>query len=775
VRIQLIHPPVYLNVHAMTALRPSMPLGLAYIGAVLEQGGHDVSVIDAVAEAPDRVTQDGTLHRLGLGPEEIVARVLPETQVLCVTNMWSFSWPLVRRILVALKQAWPDKLIVCGGEHFTGLPELSMKDAPIDYIVLGEGEETVAELMKMIARGERDPGTMAGVAFRRDGAIVMNERRARVRAVDELPWPAWHLFDLKAYNDHNLVNGVNAGWTIPILATRGCPYQCTYCSSNTMWTTKWYPRDPIDVADEITQYAKTYGAKNFPFQDLTAIIKKDWIVAFCNELIRRKLDVTWQFPSGTRCEVVDDEVASLLARSGGRHLAFAPESGSEHTRKLIKKMMTTQGLLNAVHASVKHGLNLTCFFVIGFPHDTKADLKETARMVRKLARVGVDDIAIGFYFPIPNTALYRYLVEQGRSRLQRRVPDDADLRQRREAARREQLLRAPDRAPTDVDEVLAAAELLSRQLPVPPDARVLADRERDPRQGNAQARDLADRTQAQGRLVAEEQVRSHEGRAFERRRRGEKARTSRVREVLKPRRGAPVAKQVEPPVSGSARQRERERRRQAFRLVDAAERLFGVDAIHECGATQLGIGSGGVERDRRECRGVAEESRAIAGVCLIDESVRGELGARRLRQHRVERRHDRRDGDPRWSRGFAGGDVFRDVGVIPRDALAAHAEADREANQRGRAERGDDRTAPARARTDGDGRRDVRPGRARPSFDLAIQCVEAFDRRSRKLVPRAAQWSHGLVAVDVVAFVRVHGSSFASASATLLARLGPNN
>lgn len=413
VRIQLIHPPVYLNVHAMTALRPSMPLGLAYIGAVLEQGGHEVSVIDAVAEAPDRVTQDGTLHRLGLGPEEIVARVLPETQVLCVTNMWSFSWPLVRRILVALKQAWPDKIIVCGGEHFTGLPELSMTDAPIDYIVLGEGEETVAELMKMIARGERDPGTMAGVAFRRDGAIVMNERRARVRAVDELPWPAWHLFDLKAYNDHNLVNGVNAGWTIPILATRGCPYQCTYCSSNTMWTTKWYPRDPIDVADEITQYAKTYGAKNFPFQDLTAIIKKDWIVAFCNELIRRKLDVTWQFPSGTRCEVVDDEVASLLARSGGRHLAFAPESGSEHTRKLIKKMMTTQGLLNAVHASVKHGLNLTCFFVIGFPHDTKADLKETARMVRKLARVGVDDIAIGFYFPIPNTALYRSLVDKG--------------------------------------------------------------------------------------------------------------------------------------------------------------------------------------------------------------------------------------------------------------------------------------------------------------------------------------------------------------------------
>lgn len=413
-RIQLIHPPVYLNVHAMTALRPSMPLGLAYIAAVLEQAQHTVSVIDAVAEAPERVTQDGMLHRLGLGPEEIVARIDKDVDVIGVTNMWSFSWPLVRRILQAIKQAYPDKILMAGGEHFTGLPELSMRDAPIDYIVLGEGEETVIELTRLLERGERDPGAMAGVAFRRDGEIVVNERRARVTAVDAIPWPAWHLIDLKSYNEHSLVNGVRAGMTVPILATRGCPYQCTYCSSPTMWTTRWYPRDPVDVANEITHYVKTYGARNFPFQDLTAIIKKDWIVTFCNEIIKRDLDVVWQFPSGTRCEVIDDEVADLLARSGGRHLAFAPESGSENTRKLIKKKMTTEGLFRAIDASVRHKLNVTAFLVIGFPHDTREDIAETVKFVRRLARKGIDDIAIGFYFPIPNTAIYKDLVTKGR-------------------------------------------------------------------------------------------------------------------------------------------------------------------------------------------------------------------------------------------------------------------------------------------------------------------------------------------------------------------------
>src|SRR5262245_51904050 len=123
----------------MTALRPSMPLGLAYIASTLEQAGHEVAVIDAVAEAPEKGTPDNGLHRLGLGPEEIADRVKPDTDVLGVTNMWTFSWPLVRRILEELKRRWPDKVIVCGGEHFTGLPELSLEQAPIDYIVMGEG------------------------------------------------------------------------------------------------------------------------------------------------------------------------------------------------------------------------------------------------------------------------------------------------------------------------------------------------------------------------------------------------------------------------------------------------------------------------------------------------------------------------------------------------------------------------------------------------------------------------------------------------------------
>ncbi|MCA8957458.1 MAG: cobalamin B12-binding domain-containing protein, partial [Planctomycetes bacterium] len=126
-KIQLIHPPVYINKHGLTALRPSLPLGLAYIAAVLREDHHDVSVIDALALAPERMVPEGDIWRLGLSVDEIVARIAPDTGAIGITNMWSYSWPIVRELIHRLKQAHPHVPIVCGGEHFTAVATLSMQ------------------------------------------------------------------------------------------------------------------------------------------------------------------------------------------------------------------------------------------------------------------------------------------------------------------------------------------------------------------------------------------------------------------------------------------------------------------------------------------------------------------------------------------------------------------------------------------------------------------------------------------------------------------------
>ena len=422
-KIQLIHPPVYLNVYAMTALRPSLPLGLAYVAGALREAGHEISVVDAVGEAPDQVTPGARrqISALGLTPDQLVDRLDPEADAFGVTNMWSFSWPVVREIIQKMKARYPDTPIVCGGEHFTGLPEFSMDESPVDYIVLGEGEDGAIDTFAAIEQGKTDLADVPGVWYRdAQGKPTKSlETRSRKKAVDEIAWPAWDLFDIKGYDERRLITGIHYGMTVPVMATRGCPYQCTYCSSANMWTTRWYARDPVDVVNELEHWHKTFGASNFPFHDLTAIVKKDWILSFCEELHSRPFhkDITWQLPSGTRVEVIDDEVASWLAKTNGKSLNYAPESGSLETRKRIKKQMKNESLFRAVDAAVKHKLTVATFFVAGFPEDTRDDLKQTVKLARKLARLGITDMAFGFFFPIPNTELYHQLVKDGRIQL----------------------------------------------------------------------------------------------------------------------------------------------------------------------------------------------------------------------------------------------------------------------------------------------------------------------------------------------------------------------
>jgi len=422
-KVTLIHPPVYINKNGLTALRPSLPLGLAYIAAVLRDDGHKVEVVDALGLAPEQMIPDGDIWRLGLTPEQIIERIPADTQTIGVTSMWSYSWPIVRELIHKIRAAFPAVPIVCGGEHFTAVPDLSMEQAPIDYIVMGEGEETAIALFRAIEL-KLDITVIPGVAHRgADGKIVKNPRRDRIRNIDELPWPAWELFDVEAYSSNRLVSGIYYGKTVPILATRGCPYQCTYCSSPNMWTTRWFARTPKDVVDEIESYHKRYGATNFPFQDLTAILKREWVVEFCREIETRGLKINWQLPAGTRSEIIDEEVARLLVRSGCKSLDFAPESGSERTRAHMKKMLTDEKLFRAVHASVKAGLNVGAFFVLAYPTDEVEDMKATVRLAARLGRAGIDDVSAGFFFPLPSTEITRQLEKEGRVRY-----DDAFLK-----------------------------------------------------------------------------------------------------------------------------------------------------------------------------------------------------------------------------------------------------------------------------------------------------------------------------------------------------------
>ncbi|TNE52043.1 MAG: B12-binding domain-containing radical SAM protein [Deltaproteobacteria bacterium] len=417
--ICLIRPPAVESFRFVTTTI-TLPLGLAYIAAVLEEAGEKVQILDAVAESPSTKTRYYKGVLVGLTLEEIAARVPAEATMVGITVIFTHEWPAVVRLIELIRQRRPDIKIVVGGEHVTSMPEFCLATSESDYIVRGEGEETIVELVDAI-NNDGDLSAIPGLGYRDGDNIIINERRIRRKTPDEIPYPAWHLFDIKTYNDSNLVGGMDTGrMNLPLLATRGCPYQCTFCSSPNMWTPRWIPRDPIKVVDEIEHHVQHFNAGSFPFQDLTAIIQKDWIKTFCEEIIKRDLDISWQFPSGTRSEAIDTEVAELMKRTGMVSIAYAPESGSETTRRLIKKRMKTDNLMASIKASADADLNVACFMIIGFPHDTDERLAENYDFLKKIRKLGVTDLGVGYFFALPGTELFDSLYDAGKIRLDER-------------------------------------------------------------------------------------------------------------------------------------------------------------------------------------------------------------------------------------------------------------------------------------------------------------------------------------------------------------------
>ncbi len=414
----LIRPPA-VEAFRVATTSITLPLGLAYIAGSLREAGRPYSVLDAVAEAPRQHTSYIRGYLVGLRLEQIVERVPADATLIGITVVFTHEWPAVARLIRLLKDARPDVPIVLGGEHVTSMPEFCLSSSPTDYLVVGEGEETILELLDALD-GQGDLAAIPGLVYRNDDGIQVNPRRARRAAVDEIPPPDWESFDVDTYNEQGLVGGMDVkATTIPILATRGCPYQCTYCSSPNMWTPRWIPRDPVKVVDEIEGYMRRYGATNFPFQDLTAILDRDWILAFGNEILDRGLEITWQLPTGTRSEAVDDEVALLLKRTGMVNMSYAPESGSERIRTLIRKRMKTDSLMASIASSAKARLNIALFVVIGFPHDTEEMLAENIEFMKRVRQLGVTDMVVGYYMALPGTELFNSLYEAGRIKLDR--------------------------------------------------------------------------------------------------------------------------------------------------------------------------------------------------------------------------------------------------------------------------------------------------------------------------------------------------------------------
>lgn len=414
-RVALVRPPSIVSRYAVAApLTP--PLGLAYLAATVREAGHQVQVVDGVGEGlrKPRLWKQSTLLR-GLTFEEIAGRIQPEPDVIGISCMFSSEWPFAHQLIRVLKQAWPGSLLVGGGEHFNAVPEQSLESCPeLTACVMGEGEETFLEFLERVS-SSTPLEEVAGLAYRsREGSIKRNGPRGRIRNVDDIPWPAWDLIPLESYLDLELGLATLHGRSMPMLATRGCPFQCAFCSNVYMWTPLWIPRNPVMVLDEFELYMKRYRVNDIQFFDPNTIIDKKWILTFADEITRRDLKISWQIPIGTRPETVDREVARALARSGCFTMGFAPESGSSRTLKRINKTISIPHMKRSIRNCLEEGLKVKCNIMLGFPGETHRDVWQTLKLILEMSRLGVHDTSVYPFSPYPGTPLFEQLRDEGR-------------------------------------------------------------------------------------------------------------------------------------------------------------------------------------------------------------------------------------------------------------------------------------------------------------------------------------------------------------------------
>ncbi len=411
-KLTLINPPqIFTPAQVAAGITP--PLGLAYLAAYALRRGHSVSVIDAVGSAPDRVVpfrKEAWLR--GLTLSQIADRVDPDAGLIGISNLFTFAYPAVEALCRVLKERRPDVPILLGGAHPSARYEEVLKNGDVDFVLVGEAEETIVELLEALS-GRRSLAGVRSLAWRRPepgggSRVALNPEAARMKDLDfgKVPFPARHLLPMETYIKAQEAHGpVSARWT-SIVSSRGCPYGCTFCASR---RTRWVARAAADVVDEMEECLERWGITEFHFEDDNMTLDKGRTVALCREIIRRGLQIRWQTPNGIRASVTDGEMLAVMRESGCSHITVAPESGSPRVlNDIIQKgrdfrLEQLRDVSARAHAL---GLKVAAYFILGIPGERVEDVRLTMDYADSLARVGVDEVAFSLFIPLPGTPLW---------------------------------------------------------------------------------------------------------------------------------------------------------------------------------------------------------------------------------------------------------------------------------------------------------------------------------------------------------------------------------
>ncbi|MCL6106475.1 MAG: B12-binding domain-containing radical SAM protein [Actinobacteria bacterium] len=366
------------------------PLGLGYLAASLRLHGHEPVIVDLAKQRldGDRGAEAVLAHR----PDLIGVGIL------------STAYLPARALIEAIKARRPETPLVAGGPHITALPDDALKNLGVELGVVGEGEIVFPELVDRLAAGQPVDGNVPSVCRQARGEVTCSQRSEFIRDLDSLPFPAWDLIDPRTYPDlpHQLLHKKFP--VAPVMTSRGCPFDCNFCASTTLWGRGWRTRSPGNVVDEIELLVRDFQVKEIHFEDDNFTLKKSHAATVCEEIIRRRLDIVWCTPNGVRVDSLDEEMVSLMRRSGCYGLAFGIESGSQKVLDINNKKLDLAKVAAKVEMVKRHGIETHGFFIVGLPGETVETIKETMEFAR---RVPFDRANFALLAPLPGSDIFQ--------------------------------------------------------------------------------------------------------------------------------------------------------------------------------------------------------------------------------------------------------------------------------------------------------------------------------------------------------------------------------
>lgn len=409
-RVCLINPP---RIQPKSWGKPNVfqPLAMAYVAAVLEKE-HKVRIIDAPTEGWKNLEEmDGTKYRVGLKNEEIAEKIKRWSPDVVGIEIPFSGWSKTAfEVAATVKSINKDIITVLDGQHPTARPENSLTNPSIDFVVIGEQEYTVLELVGALEKGTTDFQKIRGIAFEKNGVPVVTAPRPFIQDLDSLPFPARHLLPMETYfaavRENPLRGEIRRSWTM-MITSRGCPYNCIFCTGCIVWGKKWRGRSPENVVDEIEQVVNTYRVKQIDFYDDNLTLDEKRMEKICDLIVKRGLHIEWFTPSGVRADTLDETLLTKMKKSGCKKIRLAPESGVQRVvDQIIKKNLDLKKVEQAVVLAKKVGIKVGCFFVIGFIGETKEDIRKTISYAYKLRQLGAESFIFSIATPVYGTELY---------------------------------------------------------------------------------------------------------------------------------------------------------------------------------------------------------------------------------------------------------------------------------------------------------------------------------------------------------------------------------